>query len=339
MANILDFHLAQVSIDNDIFEQFSNPVLGTDAINYLVDGTDPSAPPKVARLHNYCPKCAIPMELAGTEYHCSVCGLTKHCKQSMDHSESSGGSVRISTGPNKGKFYNISGDYAKTQRKMILLYLMQHHSKYSGSAFPINVLTNAANQYNNIQKFITEDNYDSDGNVCGVKKFVRRGAIKDEILAALVYFEGIRENIIRKKRDVALFMGLVTNGFSRGETILRNLEAEGKIDIPLDAETTVGFVDRYMEGLNLDSAQYNAFIIDLVGESEKRKIGMNSQLSSKIVGAIWIIITKCKLNITALELEKAADNTKKNTFVKFYNIVFSNIGTFAAVFRAHNIPF
>jgi transcription initiation factor TFIIIB Brf1 subunit/transcription initiation factor TFIIB len=128
---------------------------------------------------------------------------------------------------------------------------------------------------------------------------VRRGNIKDEVLAGLIYFECIRASIVRKKKDIALFMKLPTNGFSRGEDILRNLQAEGKIDIPVDEEPIEGFVDRYLEELNLDNPNYIKFIVELVDESERRKIGMNSQLSSKAVGALWIIITQCGLNISS----------------------------------------
>lgn len=320
----------------DIYEQFGQFSQVGDIFDQLVG---------VPNTHdiqpNYCQDCIIPMILAGSDYQCSQCGRVRHfagdiCKDRDDVTSSS---IRIASGINKGRFYNISGDYARTQMKTIVDQLLQKHSAFTGMAFPLNILHAAATQYNRIQKYITEDDVDESGIVRGQKKFVRRGNIKDEILAALIYFEGIRINVVRKKRDIAIFMKLPTYGFSRGEDILRNLQAESKIDIPVDDEPIEGYVDRYMDGLNLDNPNYSRFIIDLVQESETRKIGMNSQLSSKIVGAIWILIDKCHLGISYAKLEKATDNTKRNTFSKFYNIVINNIGAFAHIFVKYGIPY
>lgn len=294
-----------------------------------------------AEKYNFCPDCQIPMILAGSDYQCEVCGRVQPFSGEgyKDTEEIVSGSIRITTGVNKGRFHNISGDYTKTQMKIILDQLLQNQIGYTGAAFQLNVLNAAATQYNRIQKYITEDDLDENGKVRGQKKFVRRGNIKDETLAGLIYFEGIREKLVRKKRDIAIFMKLPTYGFSRGEDILRNLQAEGKIDIPVDEEPIEGYVDRYMDGLGLDNPTYPKFVIDLVQESEDRKIGMNSQLSSKIVGAIWVLIDKCRLNITSVALEKATDNTKRNTFTKFYNVVLNNINVFAHIFIKHGIPY
>lgn len=299
--------------------------------------------PDVASLdcskYNYCPDCVIPMGVSGSEYQCGECGRVTEGAgdQIIDHDETTSNGIRITTGANKGRFYNNTGDYCKTQKKFILDQLNLNQHKYNGLPFPQNILNSVAVQYNTIQKYITEDDISADGHVRGQKKFVRRGNIKDEVLAGLIYFECIREKLIRKKRDIAGYMRLPTFGFSRGEDILRNLQAEGKIDIPVDEEPLEGFIDRYIESLGI-SQKYSDFIIAIVEKSEQLKIGMNSQLSSKIVGALWIVITMCGLRITSKELEKSTDNTKKNTFVKFYKVVFLNIHLFRDIFVKEKIP-
>lgn len=284
---------------------------------------------QVEKKYNYCPDCPdTPMVLSQNEYQCPQCGQVRGYEEAKDHDDVAGGSVRITTGTSKGRYFTNNGDYAKTQKKFILEQLIQNQSAFTGNAFPRDVLNAVATQYNSIQKLITEDE----------KKFVRRGNIKDEVLAGLIYFECVRKGLVRKKKDIATFMKLPTNGFSRGEDILRNLQAEGRIDIPVDAEPIEGFVDRYLEALNIDNQSYAQFITKLVQESERKKIGMSSQLSSKIVGSIWLLINKCDLKITAAQLEKAADNTKKNTFVKFYKIVGENIAELRHVFIEFGIP-
>jgi transcription initiation factor TFIIIB Brf1 subunit/transcription initiation factor TFIIB len=192
-------------------------------------------------------------------------------------------------------------------------------------------LTTVVNQYNDIQVKYTEVNID--------KKFVHRAAIKDEILAGLIKFECIKCGIARKNKDIAMFMRLATSGFAKGENMLRELHAQGIIDIPINEDPIVGYLPRYLEALNISNERYYDFVAELVDYSESIYMGYRSQISSKIVGALWIIIRKEKLAITDKELEKAADNTKKNTFVKFYDLVMSNIDVFVDIFNKYEIPY
>jgi hypothetical protein len=309
---------------NDMLAQFAESLILNN-----VEVTDIQEP-----LHNYCPDCNTPMELALGEYRCGSCGLTQHNELGgvQDHSESVGGSLRVMTSSGRGRFYGVTGDYARVQRKAILDQLLAHASQYTGLAFQVNILHAVAHQYNTIQKLVVENDKGEEG------KFVRRGSIKNEVLAALIYFECIRAKLIRKKKDIATFMDLSTYGFPRGEDILRTLHAEGKIDIPVNDEPMEGYVDRYLETLNIENPNYRSFIMEVVELSEKRKIGMHSQIASKVVGTIWVLITKLCLKISAATLEQAADNTKKNTFVKFYNVIFSNIKVFTPLFKRYGIP-
>ncbi len=285
---------------------------------------------------NYCKDCDIAMEMSGTEYHCAFCGYTleRDSECVKNHSESTSAAVRITIGANKGRFYNVNSDYTRAQKKVILLQMTTNQKNYKGAAIPYNVILNTANQYNAIQKTTTNE-VDATGATI-TRKFVKRGAIKNEILAAILYFECIRAGVTRKKKDIAIFMGLGTNGFSRGENILRNLESEGKVEIPIDEEPISGFADRYLEALSIDN-KYNQFVVDLVELSEDNLISMSSQIASKIVGAIWVLIEFAKLGITPAQLETAADNTKKNTFMKFRDTVMNNWRLFAPVFIKHGL--
>jgi transcription initiation factor TFIIIB Brf1 subunit/transcription initiation factor TFIIB len=315
-------------ISKDDFEKFMNAKFAETLEENLTEDTHA----------NYCPDCDIPMLKSGCDLNCPNCGLCQENEtETIAHDETYTATIRIATGANKGRCYNTVSDYTKTQRKMIVDQLYQNSVAYKGPAFPVNVLAQAASQYNNIQKVITEVDYYRDGSVKGQKKFVRRGNIKDEILAALIFFEGIREKIYRKRKDIATFMNLPILGFARGEDILRNLHGEGKIDIPVDEEPNEGFIDRYTEALQLDG-QYAPFINAIVDISEQKKIGMDSQISSKIVAAIYIVCVHCKLGITAADIEKACDNTKKNTFLKFVKTMAGFKSVFDPIFRQYGIP-
>lgn len=284
-----------------------------------------------------CHSCNVPMKLYGSDYNCPNCGLVEENNTTATPRESNGSSsIKISMNGRKSRIYSVTTDYSKTQKKQIFDQLVQNNNAYEGFKFSRDILSKVAIEYNNVQKSVTV--IQKSGGQLQQKKFVKRGNIKDEVLAAFVYYECIRAGATRKKKDVAAMMKLNTGGFSTGETILRALHNAGKIDIPINDEPVDDYLDRYMETLNINDDSYRGFVLDIVGHSEALCIGMNSQISSKIVGAIWIVITNCGLGISAAALEHAADGIKKSTFIKFRKAVESNFAEFRQFYHKYNIP-
>lgn len=333
----------------------SNLIANLDDLKNLND-TKHTARKLTKIKYNYCEFCNIAMERTSIEYYCLKCGQVKDYEEDIDHDSATAAYIKITTGSRKGKYYNMTTDYCKIQRKNILNYLRSKYNNLNSTlkldaysphikkirGIPMNVLNEVADKYNEIQKNIVQVIYDENGNKIGQKKFVRRRTIKDEILAALIYYTCIKNGAIRKKRDVSQFMGLNTDGFSRGEDILRTLNESGEIDIELVDETVECFIDRYLDELKIyckeiQDDKYVSFVKELVQYSEEINLGMNSQLSSKVIGAIWILICKFKLNITADQVEIACDNTKKNTFVKFSKLVIKNEKKFAHLFKKYSV--
>lgn len=286
--------------------------------------------------YNYCPDCKVPMLISESEYQCEQCGLIRmfYPEVAKESKNSNSGGGRVLSGGRRTKYYNVSTDYARTQRKAIETQLRTNNLNFAPK-FADEILMNVAAKYNQIQKLIVPDGDTQ-------KKFVRRGNIKDEVLASLIYFECMAKGATRKKKDIAAFMRLPANGFSRGEEIVLSLHACGLIE--LDGAVSggnnnlmIGFVDRYLEALNITEPRYREFVIDIVKLSEEKRIGMDSHLSSKIVGAIWMLICQYGLPISATELEKAADNTKRNTFMRFQDLVRRHAPVFMPLLRKHNI--
>ena len=302
-------------LDDHLLDVFSSPVTITRL--KALENADSQ--------HNKCPECHMMMMTAGTYYQCTNCGLTT-ANETLDEPdrEASGGRIRITTGVNKGRYRNVNNDYSRTQIKNIYDQLRQLQLHYNGAKISLDVLRAVATKYNAIQKLIKESETTDE-------KFVRRGDIKNEILAGLIYFECIRENNPRKRSDIALFMGLPVQGFSRGEDTLRDLSAQGFFDIP-ECDQIVGYTERYFEALRIENPKYDAFVIAVVKRSTERNICVSSQIPSRVAGAIYLVIVRCKLTTTVSELEIAADNTKKNTFMKFYNAVMNNHTEFADLF-------
>jgi hypothetical protein len=310
-------------------------LLSDEMMDRLRDMSSGCSHPENIVEFNMCPECRTAMNSIGGGYECASCGLTLHIDGDVkDCDEESVSNLKMMSGR---KVYNISSDYSRTQKKSILEQLLSKNQAYNGPKIPKDVLMRAAVGYNEIQKKVVLDELDEDGNVCKQKKFVKRGNIKDEILGAFVYFECIRAKITRKKKDIAVFMQLQNNGISRGEDILRSLANRGEINLPINNETRESFIDRYLEALNIESDRNRDFINDLVTASIEKKIGMNSVMSSKIVGALWILVVKDKLKITPEQIQDKCDNIKKNTWLRFSNAILANIIKFIGVFEKHRV--
>ena len=283
---------------------------------------------------NYCSECNAVMDLTINGYECSKCGLQKQIDGNLrDCDEESVGTLRVCKAGQSG-FYNITPDYAKTQKKAIIDQLLRLSIVNKGIEIPKEILMTVATTYNDIQKAIDEDNEVA-------KRFVRRGSVKDEILGALIKYECIKNNIPKKTKTICEFMKLATNGITRGETILRNLYLDGKIELPtiplINKNAYRRYTEQYLTALKINKINYQKFINDLVEMSIKKKIGMNSIITSKIAGSIWVLINHEKLKITVPELEQGTENIRKNTWIRYAQAIEKNILKFIDVFNKNGI--
>lgn len=348
-----------------MFSQFSAASLADPSF-----GMDAAAVAPPPERHNYCGDCDCAMELHESEYHCPSCGIIIEylADAVVDHTDTTAANIRISTGKQRGRFYNVSTSYVHAQLKLIKDQLTACALAWRGDAISQNILDAAAAAYNAIQRTVEVD----ENGV--VHKFVRRGNIKNEVLAAFLYYECIRAGTTRKKKDIAKFIQLSSDGFSRGDDIYRTVCRDNGMPIPVEIEPMDDFIERYLEALgliencqlgitaatsyggaaattghddtaaaaeperNAEGDRYRGFIRDLVRLSERRRIGMNSHVSSKVVGALFILITQLQLPISLADLEAATDNTKKSTFMKFITAVKSNMLVFRPVYKQYNVP-
>lgn len=309
-------------MSSDLFSKFSAASL------------DEPIDEKPALAHNYCDDCVTPMELHDSEYHCPNCGIiVEYLADAVtDHSASTAGNIRISTGAHKGRFYNVSNDYSQSQLKLIMQQFTQLSNEYKGFRISPDILKSAAEAYNRVQRNVTVET--SDGRT---RKFVRRGVSKNAVLAAAIYYECIRAGQTRQPADIAQFMKLPNAGFSTGDNAYRTICQEHGFELPQIITPMNDFINRFSEALGLDP-KYKGFIAELVETSEKKHIGMNSNISSKVVGAMYILITQLNLPFSISQLEVATNNTKKSTFTKFVGHVVGNMSEFRPVYKKWNIP-
>lgn len=297
---------------------------------------------------NYCNDCKVAMNNTNEGYECPECHIVvKMIGEMKDCSEENSSMLKISVGGNRS-VYNSVHNYSKIQFKAILDQLMSLNEEYKdGPKFPKNILIATANFYNDIQKLYV-DKIDENGEICGQKKFVRRSNIKDEILGYCLYCECINGGVPRRKKDISVFMKLQSNGISRGEKIMRILHNEGKINLPLNIDFEDDYIERYLESLGIINTEnmteqeikYCGFVRELVNESERKKVGMSSVISSKIVGAIWILISHTKMQIDTNTVEECCDKIRKNTFMRFAKTVEEprNLVKFIDIFNKYEVP-
>lgn len=297
------------SIPTDIFAMFAQELR---EINETADTTP----------YNYCIDCKTPMRISAEEYICETCGYTTpYNNVHTDYTNTGSSSIKCSHGAHKGRHYNMTpADYTKVQLKSTMDLLARNASEYTGPSIPHDVLSASAQQYNRVQQ-LSQAQISLDSNRDD-KKFVSRGDIKDEIIAFFISNNCLKNNIWRKASDISKFMKL-PNGFSRGESIVRQLAAKGLIEIYQDEYGSEIFTNKYFESLGLDDDEIgHKFVREIIDISYDHYICHESVIISRVVGAIWAYLRKRYPKITCEMLEAAADGTKKTTFMKFYNAIF-----------------
>jgi transcription initiation factor TFIIIB Brf1 subunit/transcription initiation factor TFIIB len=320
-------------IDDDLFDrlaEMSVDTLRTKTKDLTKVAEDSNI--QIDKTFNICPDCNISMPYMkeNDEMVCTGCGFVKSGGGEAGVSkDASAGYIRMSSrnNPNSVRVFSINNDYSKTQKKTTLDLLVANCNRYDGRKIPKSILQATATLYNDIQKnVLTEED----------KKFVKRGTIRHEVLAAILYYECIEFNVARRKKDIAAFMRLQTGGFSRGEKIVRALNSNGSINIQIDKEPASDFATRYLAILGIDP-KYQEFVSEFIKTSEEYNIGMTSQSSSKVVGAIWILINGLGLAKTHAEVEAATDNCKRNTYLKYCRSVEAAPNIFEPVFEKHGV--
>lgn len=288
--------------------------------------------PSNDNIKNICDNCLEPMQVKANELVCLLCGLVEPIMQeSDDTTNKSSGMISINNGKYTRKFHasthnNNITRYEYTKR---MLNVLQSRSKII--KIPDNVLDNVAVKFTNI-KIINESGEEH--------QLIKRGILKRQILAVMIYYFAAAEGIQYKKSVIATWAELPTDGFARAESFLRDINELYKLGIPFDNENTNNFISRYFKSIGIIDTNYIKFAQELVDFTENKKILMSLKLSSKAAGALWVVITHCKMKYSIDEVERCTDNTRSSTFNKFSTTIKKHQRThFSEIFIKYNIPF
>lgn len=274
-----------------------------------------------------CEECGIYMEILDFEVVCKKCGqMQPRAPDDANHDNIIRSGLRVHRANRPGgSWYNIHTNHYAEQRQSITDFLISKRHNFHGNMIPKTILEQSANQYVDIQ-------------IATNGEFVKRGETKNEILAAIIYYECKREKLDRKRAEIAKFMELKHDGFATGQNILiHQLAVKGLYTPPDDSTPWNGYSTRYLDALNITNDSIFDAINDIVERSEIEKIGIKSQISSKVAGCIMYFKQLKIINATDSEIEIACDNIKKNTFIKFTNEIKKFPNIFQPILTQHNL--
>lgn len=205
-------------------------------------------------------------------------------------------------------------------------------------------------QESNLRRRLERLNYKSDGIIipkCVIQKVIaqyklvretdkiHRGDIFNGIIGSLIYYECIKSGIVRKHKEISDWYGITESDMSKGDKIIRNLEEQGVLQLPIYDNNDEIYVESYLKRSKL-TLGYKYFMLDLIKVVEEKRIGNhNARLSTKVSAVLYLIST-CSIKedspifciadtstITPDFISKEF-SISVSTFKSFYNAIISS---------------
>lgn len=274
--------------------------------------------------YNVC--CDVTMQLDSEGlFVCGTCGCIKqsygdithsHSMAIMEHIMISGSDI---SRPRPIIFCGVS-DYERVQAKYIMDILLRMQNESRNIKFSHSILNTARDLCQKVQK-----------------TGVYRTKVLREILATCINYSCIDAGVSYKASEIAEFMQLEKKGFSRGESILRDLHSRGIIDIKVNCNPMHNFINRFFNILKLDE-QYKPFVIEVIETAEANEVARTSIMESKCVGAIWLLIQSLGIDKSAKEIDDEC-NVRRNTFYRFCTEISKCMRFFSPIYAKHGLEF
>jgi transcription initiation factor TFIIIB Brf1 subunit/transcription initiation factor TFIIB len=215
---------------------------------------------------------------------------------------------------------NNTSQYSIIQETTLKKLLEKLNYQSEDFVIPKNIISNVLIQYKKIRE----------------TSKIHRGEILKGILGSLIYYECLKEGIIRKPKELARWYSISENDLSKGDKILRELEEKGIIELPINKDFNIEYINCYLKRIDVD-IKYESFLIELLNEINKLKIGNpNARLSTKIASLIFLLIISKKYNISSDEIAKEFD-ISVSTFKSFYMEIFKNKEKLKNIFEKYDI--
>lgn len=215
---------------------------------------------------------------------------------------------------------NNTSQYSIIQETSIKRILDKLNYKSDNFVIPKNIITNVLNQYKKIRE----------------TSKIHRGEILKGILGSLLYYECLKEGIIRKPKELAKWYDISENDLSKGDKILRDLAESGVIDLPINKDYNNEYIESYLKRMDLD-IKYSSLLIELLEKINEFKIGNpNARLSTKIAALIFLLIISKRYPISTETISEEFD-ISISTFKTFYMEIFKNKLIIDEILKKNNI--
>ena len=215
---------------------------------------------------------------------------------------------------------NNTSQYSIIQETSIKRILEKLNYKSDNFIIPKNIIQNVLNQYKKIRE----------------TSKIHRGEILKGILGSLLYYECLKEGIIRKPKELAKWYEISENDLSKGDKILRDLAEKGVIDLPINKEYNDEYIESYLKRMDLD-IKYSLFLNELLDIINENKVGNpNARLSTKISALIFLLIISKKYSITTEAISEEFD-ISISTFKTFYMEIYKNKHLINHILQKYNI--
>lgn len=215
---------------------------------------------------------------------------------------------------------NNTSQYSIIQETSIKRILEKLNYKSDNFIIPKNIIQNVLNQYKKIRE----------------TSKIHRGEILKGILGSLLYYECLKEGIIRKPKELAKWYEISENDLSKGDKILRDLAENGVIDLPINKEYNDEYIESYLKRMDLD-IKYSLFLNELLDIINENKVGNpNARLSTKISALIFLLIISKKYSITTEAISEEFD-ISISTFKTFYMEIYKNKHLITHILQKYNI--
>ena len=215
---------------------------------------------------------------------------------------------------------NNTSQYSIIQETSIKRILEKLNYKSDNFIIPKNIIQNVLNQYKKIRE----------------TSKIHRGEILKGILGSLLYYECLKEGVIRKPKELAKWYEISENDLSKGDKILRDLAENGVIDLPINKEYNDEYIESYLKRMDID-IKYSLFLNELLDIINENKVGNpNARLSTKISALIFLLIISKKYLITTEAISEEFD-ISISTFKTFYMEIYKNKHLINHILQKYNI--
>jgi transcription initiation factor TFIIIB Brf1 subunit/transcription initiation factor TFIIB len=215
---------------------------------------------------------------------------------------------------------NNTSQYSIIQETSIKRILEKLNYKSDNFVIPKNIISNVLNQYKKIRE----------------TSKIHRGEILKGILGSLLYYECLKEGIIRKPKELAKWYEISENDLSKGDKILRDLAEQGILDLPINQNYNEDYIESYLKRINLD-IKYSLFLNELLERINELKIGNpNARLSTKIAALIFLLVISKKYIISTEDIASEFD-ISISTFKTFYMEIYKQKKYLDDILNKYNI--